>query len=354
MTSTTFLKETTKKQAAPTLDSTAPVQKQSSQKELAQKELARDLFSQYSYKDYQQKLEKLSPENLKQLIDFFSDHFLKEKKRFLLLNSNEEKALGLVSLRDFSLLSSVLKLNAFLVKDFYASQQLNLQNRRETYKKMAKWLQNQYKNAPSFASARVAIEDNLAVSALSEANFYYVTSESLFCKTITKDDFPKNFESMITNIRPYKPSDLEKIKSIACENHKIGKFHCDTNFSHEEIKTIYVKTLESSLKCDRHKVFVYALGEEVIGFITIIENKSLSEKLQRGYGSLDYICVKKDYQKGGIGLALNLFGMNYLHKRHCSTLYVKTLSHNYPAINLLNKSNFSLASTSLIYHYLKR
>lgn len=343
MTSTTFLKKTATKPAASAVATKTP----------SQKELARALFSNYSYKDYQQKLEKLSPENLKQLIDFFADHFLKQKKR-LLLEDGEENALGLVSLRDFSLLSSVLKLDAFLVRDFYASQQLKLEKRRETYKKMTQWLQDQYCNKPSFASARIAIEDNLAISALTEANFYYVTSESLFCKTLTKNDFPKNFESMITNIRPYKQGDLQQIKSIACENHKIGKFHCDVNFSHEEIKTIYVKTLESSLKCDRHKVFVYALGEEVIGFITVIENKSLSEKLGRGYGSLDYICVKKDHQKSGVGLALNLFGMDYLFKRHCATLYVKTLSHNYPAINLLNKSGFSLASTSLIYHYLRR
>lgn len=312
----------------------------------------KNLFRQYGYKSYQQKLEGLSKEQLEKLYDFFTDSFLKNPKKLIILNENEGQ--GIVSLKEFPLISSLFSIKAFSIKDFYASQKLDHQKRREIYEKLTQWITKQCGQTSYLMTIRLAIEDNLGAEVLSQAGFYFVAGESIFLKTMKENDFPKDFHKITENIRPYREGDLEKMKCISTESHTIGRFQYDTRFQLKETQAIYTKTLEKSTEHPHHKIFIYEHLGEIAGYITVIENDSLFKKTGKKYGSLDYICVKNNQKKKGIGYALNLAGMHHLFSNHFSTLYVKTLSHNYPAIHLLTKSGFTLASSNLLYHLTER
>ena len=311
---------------------------------------AKEIYQAYTYKNYQQKIEKLTPDQLSSLYDFFSEGFVKEEVKSLFVENG--RTVGICSVKPFNILNPILNTHSFLVRDFYASQQLSHQKRLHVYSKLIEFFEQ---NLPkkNFISARIPSDDSAAVEILCKSNFRYITSETLFYKPISEKLQDEAETSEVAHIRPFRDEDLPSVKAIASENHDISKFHCDQTFDNKQTEAIYLSTLEQSLKSPRHHIFVHEKNNEIGGFVTVIKNQILSKKLGTGYGSLDYICVKREIRKKGVGLALNSAGIQYLKKSGCKNLYVKTLSHNYSAIKLLTKSGFSSVSHALILHRLK-
>lgn len=261
------------------------------------------------------------------------------------LNFDIKNNKGVASFKYFHTLSKVLNLNCFFLDNFL------LENESENdYKSLFLECFNKYKDDIDFIIARQPIDNQNAIRALSKNNFYYVCSESIFSKDITKEEI-QDYEEF-NNITTPTKDELPAIKKLAENYHKCNRYLRDEFFSAETVQKLFEKSIENTYK--KNWLYVYKEKDEIIGYITFLINEKISSTHQNlNYGSLDYIVVKEKYQGKNIGFLLNQYAVRELKKKNISILSVKTMANNYPAIRLLHRDQFILTSQNVIMHLRK-
>ena len=297
------------------------------------------LFENYHYKNFQHKIQNLST---KKMIDFYVENFMNSKYKF---DFDRENNKGIISFKFFNTLSNVLNLNCFFLDHYLLQNEIE-----EDYQFLFKKSYEKYINKIDFIIARQPIDSQKSIQALFKNNFYYVCSESIFSKNISKQEITDN--DKFKNISIPKEEELSVIKEIALNYHKCNRYLRDEFFNPEIIQKLFERSIERTYK--KNWLYVYKEQGEILGYITFLINEKISSFHEKAsYGSLDYIVVKEKYQGKNIGFLLNQYAIRELQKKQVSFLSVKTMANNYPAIRLLHRDQFILTSQNVIMHLRK-
>ncbi len=306
----------------------------------------------YSFKEYQLKKQKIDKTKLaNRFADSFSNckysclHYKDSKDRGDDLAKNE--LIGLASIKRFDALSKICDKGVYFLKDFVVQNNDELE-----YGNLINKICNKYSNQFDFLIVRQPVDNNNAINALTKKGFYYVCSESIYTLTnLTKRD-DIHLGEKAKYIRKVNKADLPRLKKIASYNHNYKRYLFDNFFEENQIMQLYEEVIENSFKKPDHEIFIYEKDGVIMGFISYIINKDLSNSMGVNYASLDYITVDHKYQKEGLGILLSNYALLKLKEDHKSEIIsVKTMANNYQAINLLSKINFSKTSEALILHY---
>jgi len=97
-------------------------------------------------------------------------------------------------------------------------------------------------------------------------------------------------------------------------------------------------------------VFVAGKPGDVQGFIVGKINVNFSNVVGLRCGSLDFIGVRPEFRRKGIGEALNCAALGWMASMGVTFAGVRTLASNYPALKTCLASDFRISSTSLHFH----
>lgn len=293
-----------------------------------------DLFFNYPYKEFQLKSLGLDP---KLMAQYYSSRAEKAKNKY-----TSEHPFGLATLSPFSDFSKLFNKAFFLLDNFIS------EGGESGYLKLAAQFTAKGSQA-DFIIAKIPVDASDSTRALLSSGFYYVCSEAVFSADITK--LPPIETKGFENARKSTLADLPILTEISKSTHLDIRYYFDPFFDKQVIKEYYASLLEQSLNSTSQDIFSYEEGGKVLGFITVIYNKALSDFTGQKYGSLDYIAVDSSAQNKSIGYILNNFALYQLKEMGYRYISVKTMGSNYRAIRLLQKNSFQLTSQNTILHY---
>ena len=259
----------------------------------------------------------------------------------------EESFKGLSGLVRFESLSDFFGIRGFILKDYLVGEEGYF----EANKVLLSKLLGAYESEMDFVMVRRSVDDVFGIKALMEGGFYYVSSESVFGKILEGEVYSSRGLGEGMSMGLADERDLGVVCEIARGSHEDNRYFYDDLFDKDAVKEFYGEILRRSHGARDHHVLVCRFRGEVLGFVTVVHNRRLSEALSMGYGSLDYIAVKVGMGRRRIGEALNAYGMEYLHRLGVRHVLVKTLGCNYKAIGLLMKSGFSLTAQNVLLHW---
>ena len=302
----------------------------------------KELFYQYRYKQFQHHLQSLNTENL--INKYIADL---EKYPYKFIEQHDQQVRGLLSFTPFSTLSKILKQRIFFLNHFL------IDDRYSTYQQLFLVAFQKFSQEIDFLISRQPINNVKAVNSLLKNGFYYVCGESIFTLNLAKYQIPEIKDQGCISLA--QQEDLAEIKSIAKFNHKHNRYLNDSFFDKKNIHQLFEKTLEYSFAHPDHNICVYKKNKQIVGYISFIHNKNLSQDIGNAtYGSLDYIVIDERFQNNNIGYALNNYALQQLKAKKVNIISVKTMANNYPAIRLLLKNHFVITSQNVILHYLKK
>jgi len=293
------------------------------------------LFLSYPYKKYQLAVQKIQPETI---AAYYANRALRAS--CIKYTAGEDKSLSaVITIEKSHTLSQSFGFPIAFVTNFICSDTQNY----HAILSSAKDILDGY-----FLICRQPADNTAAVNALQKCGFYYVCTETVY--TLDLDTQPQYSNDNFSRIRPCTEDDLDKVRTIAENEHTDIRFYFDPYFPREKTARFFSETIVRSFNNPSHRVFVYDGDNGPAGFITSIHNKGLSEICGRGYGSLDYIAVDRSYQKTHAGYALNNYALEDLRRGGCSVVSVKTMGSNYRAMRLLQKNKFIPTSHNIILH----
>jgi ribosomal protein S18 acetylase RimI-like enzyme len=150
---------------------------------------------------------------------------------------------------------------------------------------------------------------------------------------------------MSTNIKRAGIEDAAGIAKIHVEtwrSHYRGQISDDylNNISVEKRTIDWIKTLSKIEKDDA--TFIFKEEGKIFGFCRVGHSRDADIEKSRDRGELYAIYVYPSKQNQGIGSALLLTGLNFLHKNHFKTVTLWVLKSNLSAINFLNQKDGNL------------
>lgn len=384
---------------------------ESAKQEKQEDDALEELFKSYPYKRYQHSRQFL---DTKKLVKTYAGAFrraniqttikasiqTKTQHAAAATASNKQEAggkpiLAAATALPFTLLSKVLGLACFSLQNFLALPAKDLalascscypetrgflygklyENILESIKAHAQaQAREQVAGQRYFLSAKIASGDKDAVKALTSHGFSYVAVESVFTKVFDEDYINHVCDPLLAEVQKQgyrflraSEADSSELLTLVAENPYMNRYHLDENISEQAVARIYMETLSESFKNPLHHVLICRKGEELAGFLSVIQNENLkkfsllakdSKRAASGkrydcsysYGSLDYIIVNKTMRHRQVAQALCLAGLKKLFKKDKAVVSVKTLLDNYAAVNLLLKCQFSLSSSNVLLH----
>ena len=153
-----------------------------------------------------------------------------------------------------------------------------------------------------------------------------------------------NFE--LIHFNPSIHSFLDLLSLVYSSGQK-SRFKIDSNFRNKEFEKLYEKWINNSIDQNNSSTIL----------IKIVDNKLagfLSYSLNGLFIKIELIAVDKDYQGMGIGTQLIEQLVKLAEINGKISIEVATQASNFSAIKLYEKNNFSLQSSSYIYHYWKQ
>lgn len=299
------------------------------------------LFHNYPYKTFQLRSQGMEPEKA---ADFFLSR-VGQSRYYLSDTEKPEDASYIFSHGPLEPLFSRYPLKAHLCKNFLFDKSIQ-SNFRTALKQYLKDLDYEV------MVFRTAIDDRHAISLLTDLEATYICSESIYTLKLKAQTFSDRFNNW-SSIEEANEGDKDSIESLSQLNHYDNRFLKDERFNSKKIKALFGNIASDSLAKAGHKVWVFREKGQVLGFITVIINKAMSEAMGVQLASLDYIAVGAEAQGKNIGTALNDFALNALKEAGVEYVSVKTLANNYPAQKILVKSGFFMSSQNMILHLWK-
>lgn len=131
---------------------------------------------------------------------------------------------------------------------------------------------------------------------------------------------------------------------LALVSGKYSRFKLDPRLPFGSYERLYTRWIEQSVsRSIATEVFCYMVEGQPRGLLT------LDRKDDRNVIGL--VAVDEDYQHRGIGRALVMHAVSYVHKYQGKSLSVTTQLDNVPACRLYSGSGFSLESVTKIWHW---
>ena len=136
----------------------------------------------------------------------------------------------------------------------------------------------------------------------------------------------------------------EPLVPLALVSGKYSRFKLDPKLPVGSYERLYTRWIEQSVsRSIATEVFCYMVEGQPRGLLT------LDRKDDRNVIGL--VAVDEDYQHRGIGRALVMHTVSYVHKYQGKSLSVTTQLDNVPACRLYSGSGFSLESVTKIWHW---
>lgn len=180
----------------------------------------------------------------------------------------------------------------------------------------------------------------LSQTDLAEITFFNLVDRKLiFCKQLEKN----SFDSGIIEYDSEK-HDFNELLNLAFLSGKFSRFRLDQGFKANEFERLYRQWIENALSDNETSVLLHVEGEVITGFVSV---ETKANKAAR----IGLIAVSEVFQGRRIGLKLVQAACSLAYQKGNSELEVVTQADNQAAVNLYQKSGFSLISSTFIYHY---
>jgi len=141
------------------------------------------------------------------------------------------------------------------------------------------------------------------------------------------------------------PIDKKLLYSLAFESGKYSRFKLDIHLE-DKFKLIYSKWVDNSLNKEfADKVFYFKILNEVVGFVTVKDNKE--------YSTIGLIAVSENHQGKGIGKKMLLKIEEYCMSNNIFELRIPTQKENLPACRFYNKMGYKVIQETILKHYWK-
>lgn len=180
------------------------------------------------------------------------------------------------------------------------------------------------------------------------ANNFLITS--CFEKNCFLTDFNISFinsnfqEEKYDNCYIYNDSfSIDKIFEIAKNNFVFSRFFNDPFLDANRKKNIYVHWVDSARNDDGRSILVYAIENDVMGFIVY--------RIGDSECTIELIAVEKNCQGKKIGTNLMNCLKSICFSKKLKKIYVGTQGCNINAINFYTSCGFKLFKCNSIYHY---
>ncbi len=296
------------------------------------------LFSEYSFKDYQIRFMGASKERM---VEYLIKSLHQSVIKTICL-SDRNRLIGFISIKPLPWLSSHFGFRMFTVTHLLASGEDPLVQAR-----LLRYVTEESQDV-DFLDCRVAANDIHSAHALEICGFRYVGTEIYLGKTIKRNGPAHRPVFKVSAFQ--QESDLDQVLEIAGQIHLHNRFSYDPFFREENAKSVYKRLMANCIDDDQFVVLVARSSARIEGFIVSKFNRSLSRELGFLCASLDFIGVRAEIQNRGLGQALNLGALRHLARKKVEFVGVKTMASNYSALMVCNKTGFQLTSASLHFH----
>jgi len=145
-------------------------------------------------------------------------------------------------------------------------------------------------------------------------------------------------------IRQAKEEDIPQLQQMTRYNHQISRFFADDHFDREKCMNLYEVWIERDLRTKEHGLWVWEENDRPIGYTSV-------QYMKTEYAAeIGLVGVHPDFRGRGIGLALQLWVLQFFNKSGVKSVEVVTQGRNISAQNLYQKCGYRLKSIDLWYH----
>lgn len=122
-----------------------------------------------------------------------------------------------------------------------------------------------------------------------------------------------------------------------------SRFRTDQNFKNNEFSKLYKQWIDNSLSNPDIKIVVSTLNQKLTGFVTVDLNDTVLARI-------GLIAVDNSFQGKSIGSELLNAAENIASENGNKSIEVATQFANAPAMHFYKKNNYSILSSTYIYH----
>lgn len=169
--------------------------------------------------------------------------------------------------------------------------------------------------------------------------FRLVDQKLVFSKPLINN----NIDQKIVEFNPDIHS-FDELLNLTYLSGKFSRFKLDQEFKSNEFERLYFQWIQNSLSDKESKVLVYIEGNTIAGFVSI--DSKINKEAKIGL-----IAVSENFQGRGIGTKLIQAAGSVAFQNGNTELEVVTQAENQSAVGLYLKNDFSLISSTFIYHY---
>jgi ribosomal protein S18 acetylase RimI-like enzyme len=298
----------------------------------------RELFKEYPHKNFQLR----SMGACKDRMASYLETTLTEPGVHTICLMNDGCLVGLISLQSLPWMSRHFGMGMYAVKHILVRSEGPLAH--------ARLLRYVIEELPDvdFLDCRIAVDDIYSAHALEICGFRYVGTEIFMGQSLKGTDDLEPASDVI--VRPCELSDRQEVLDIVRETHTHNRFVSDPIISEHAAKSLYVKLAKNCFDEKEFRVLVAGDKKKVQGFIMSKINFRFGNLVGLKCGSLDFIGVRSEYRKSGIGAALNRAALKWMVREGALFVGVRTQASNYPALRTCYASGFRVTSTSLHFH----
>lgn len=199
-----------------------------------------------------------------------------------------------------------------------------------------------------FLDCRVAVDDIHSAHALEVCGFRYVGTE-IFLGQKLQGPYQASSPDAV-EVCPCQGQDRDEVLDIVEETHVHNRFVYDPLITERAARSLFRRLVQKCFDKSQFQVLVAKSGNRVQGFLVSKMNNGFHDVVGVKTGSLDFIGVRPDMRKNGVGASLNRVALHTMARERVSYVGVRTLANNYPALRNCLTTGFSVTSSSLHFH----
>jgi ribosomal protein S18 acetylase RimI-like enzyme len=298
----------------------------------------RQLFSEYPHKNYQLHTMGVSKDRM---VSYLVRTLREPGVQSICLRDNGS-LVGLVALQFLPWMSEHFGMRMYAVRHLLARSDSPL-----VHSRLMRFVIEELADV-DFLDCRVAVDDIHSAHALEVCGFRYVGAEIFLGQkpqSLHQPDLTTAVE-----VVPCQALDREEVLRIVEETHVHNRFVYDPLITQRSARLLFRRLVENCFDQSQFQVYVARSRERVDGFLVSKMNNAFHDAVGVRTGSLDFIGVRPEIRKNGIGAALNRVALHTMIEERVDYVGVRTLANNYPALRNCLSTGFSVTSSSLHFH----
>ncbi|MBD3265559.1 GNAT family N-acetyltransferase [bacterium] len=169
------------------------------------------------------------------------------------------------------------------------------------------------------------------------------TNKSLKVDTLESNQYDR------LNIRIFRHDDLPLLQEMIIRCHKHSHFFREPRFQLEESKKLFAGWMEKCAKGLAERIYIAEDNNKLLGFCSLLSNKSLLNFINKKIGIIDFIVVDESAQGRGVGKSLLNTAFSFFQE--FDFIELRTMADNIGAIRFYQKNGFFILSADEYYHF---